>query len=126
MGAYAKKAANRNMEADAFELRLRAERRLGQMMAAQKRTVGFATTALRVARKRPKVPIVSLSPEAGTARQLALLWGAHSMVAEDIAARVGGAPPPTLRFLRVQPDHAGLQGGFARGTSDVQCTTISP
>jgi hypothetical protein len=42
MGAYAKKAANRNMEADAFELRLRAERRLGQMMAAQKRTVGFA------------------------------------------------------------------------------------
>ena len=32
------------------------------------------TTALRVARKRPKVPIVSLSPEAGTARQLAL-WG---------------------------------------------------
>jgi pyruvate kinase len=44
------------------------------------------TTALRVARKRPKVPIVSLSPEAGTARQLALLWGAHSMVAEDIAS----------------------------------------
>ena len=44
------------------------------------------TTALRVARKRPKVPIVSLSPEAGTARQLALLWGAHSMVAEDITS----------------------------------------
>src|SRR5258708_12375100 len=44
------------------------------------------TTALRVARKRPKVPIVSLSPESGTARQLALLWGAHSMVAEDIAS----------------------------------------
>jgi pyruvate kinase len=44
------------------------------------------TTALRVARKRPKVPIVSLSPEAGTARQLTLLWGAHSMVAEDIAS----------------------------------------
>ncbi len=42
MGAYAKKAADRSMEADAFEQRLRAERRLGQMMAAQKRTVGFA------------------------------------------------------------------------------------
>ena len=42
------------------------------------------TTALRVARKRPRVPIVSISPEAGTARRLALLWGAHCIVAEDI------------------------------------------
>lgn len=44
------------------------------------------TTALRVARKRPKVPLVSLSPDAGTARRLALLWGAHCIVAEDIAS----------------------------------------
>jgi pyruvate kinase len=44
------------------------------------------TTALRVARKRPKVPIISLSPEAVTARQLALLWGVHSIVAEDIGS----------------------------------------
>lgn len=44
------------------------------------------TTALRVARKRPRVPIVSLSPHAETARRLALLWGTHSIVAEDIAS----------------------------------------
>jgi len=43
------------------------------------------TTALRIARKRPRVPIVSLSPRPETARRLALLWGTHSIVAEDIA-----------------------------------------
>jgi pyruvate kinase len=44
------------------------------------------TTALRAARKRPKVPILSLSPNAQTARQLALLWGAHSIVSPDITS----------------------------------------
>jgi pyruvate kinase len=43
------------------------------------------TTALRVARKRPRVPLVCVSPEISTARRLALLWGAHCIVAEDIA-----------------------------------------
>jgi pyruvate kinase len=42
------------------------------------------TTALRTARKRPKVPILSLSPTPGTARQLALLWGTHSAVSHEI------------------------------------------
>jgi pyruvate kinase len=44
------------------------------------------TTALRVARKRPRVPIVSISPDAGIARRLALLWGTQSVVAEDIGS----------------------------------------
>jgi len=43
------------------------------------------TTALRVARKRPKVPIVSVSPDPSTARRLALLWGTHSVIAQDVA-----------------------------------------
>ena len=42
------------------------------------------TTALRAARKRPRVPILSLSPTAHTARQLALLWGSHSVVSTEI------------------------------------------
>ena len=44
------------------------------------------TTALRAARKRPKVPILSLSPTALTARQLALLWGSHSVVSGEITS----------------------------------------
>jgi pyruvate kinase len=40
-------------------------------------------TALRVARERPKAPIVAISPKLSTARRLSLVWGIHCIVAED-------------------------------------------
>jgi hypothetical protein len=43
MRLYAKQAKNKVLEADAFELRVRAERRLGDMIKEQKTTVGLAT-----------------------------------------------------------------------------------
>ena len=41
-------------------------------------------TALRVARERPKSPIVAISPKLSTCRRLALIWGVHSILAEDV------------------------------------------
>ncbi len=41
------------------------------------------STALRVARERPKSPIVAISPNLATGRRLSLVWGVHSIVAED-------------------------------------------
>jgi pyruvate kinase len=41
------------------------------------------TTALRVARERPKPPIVALSPNVNTGRKLSLVWGVHCVVTED-------------------------------------------
>ena len=40
-------------------------------------------TGLRVARERPKSPIVAISPKLSTCRRLALVWGVHSIFAED-------------------------------------------
>jgi pyruvate kinase len=41
------------------------------------------STALRVARERPKNAIVALSPHLATARKLALVWGVHCVVTPD-------------------------------------------
>lgn len=43
MRAAARIAKNKSLEVDAAEIRIRAERRLGEMMAEQKETVGMAT-----------------------------------------------------------------------------------
>jgi len=40
-------------------------------------------TGLRVARERPQVPIVAISPNIGTGRKLSAVWGVHCVVAED-------------------------------------------
>ncbi|MTW18961.1 pyruvate kinase [Rhodoplanes serenus] len=40
-------------------------------------------TAFRVARERPTVPVVSISPSLATGRRLALVWGVHAVVDAD-------------------------------------------
>jgi pyruvate kinase len=40
-------------------------------------------TALRVARERPKPPIVAISPNMSTGRKLSVVWGIHCVVAQD-------------------------------------------
>jgi pyruvate kinase len=42
------------------------------------------TTAARIARRRPAEPILSLTPSELVARQMTLLWGAHSVRTEEI------------------------------------------
>ena len=41
------------------------------------------STALRIARERPELPILALTPNSRTARRLALVWGVHAVVTED-------------------------------------------
>jgi pyruvate kinase len=42
------------------------------------------TTAARVARKRPTAAILALTPNVATSRRLCLLWGARSVLTEDV------------------------------------------
>jgi len=41
------------------------------------------STGLRVARERPKPPIVALSPNIATGRRLSVVWGVHCVITED-------------------------------------------
>ncbi|MCT2560017.1 pyruvate kinase [Tsuneonella sp. YG55] len=47
---------------------------------------GSGSTARRVARERPSVPMLVLTPSVKTARRTALLWGAHAVVTKDIGS----------------------------------------
>lgn len=47
---------------------------------------GSGSTARRVARERPSVPMLVLTPSGTTARRLALLWGAHAVATKDIGS----------------------------------------
>jgi pyruvate kinase len=42
------------------------------------------TTAARIARKRPRVSILAVTPTQLVSRQLCLLWGAHSVLSKDV------------------------------------------
>jgi pyruvate kinase len=47
---------------------------------------GSGSTARRVARERPSVPMLVLTPSQKTARKSALLWGAHAVYTRDIGS----------------------------------------
>ncbi|MBC7491908.1 MAG: pyruvate kinase, partial [Novosphingobium sp.] len=47
---------------------------------------GSGSTARRVARERPSVPMLVLTPSLKTARRLGLLWGAHAVQTRDIGS----------------------------------------
>ncbi|KQM64315.1 pyruvate kinase [Sphingomonas sp. Leaf17] len=44
------------------------------------------STARRVARERPSVPLLVLTPELETARRLGLLWGTHAVHTKDVSS----------------------------------------
>src|SRR3954451_898176 len=44
------------------------------------------STARRIARERPPVPLLAMSPSQHTARRLGLLWGVHAVHTRDVAS----------------------------------------
>ena len=53
-------------------------------MAATVAYTSSGFSSLRAARERPEAPILSLTPNIGTARRLSLVWGIHSVQTPDI------------------------------------------
>jgi pyruvate kinase len=72
--------------ADAICLAMRSAAALLPVAAVVTYTTSGSTT-LRAARERPAVPILGLTPDARTARRLALAWGVHAVQTRE-AARV--------------------------------------
>ncbi len=110
--------------ADAISCALRETTRLLHVTAIVTFTrSGF--TSLRAARERPAATIVSLTPSAGTARRLALVWGVHSVQTEgihDITEMIAKALATARSEQFAKPGDciaiaAGLPFGSARTTN---------
>ncbi|CAN5541398.1 hypothetical protein BH10PSE6_BH10PSE6_13290 [soil metagenome] len=87
---YARQAKNRQMEIDAVEIRIRAERRLGELMAAQKAMVGVNSGA--AGQGRPKIGGVPNTPPKHDAPPTLAEAGIDKNLAKR--ARIYAAVPP--------------------------------
>ena len=78
------------------------------------------STARRIARERPSVPLLVLTPKLETARRLGLLWGAHAVHTRDVASfeeMVAKAKRMALRHgLAAAGDRVVLMAGVPFGT----------
>ena len=78
-------------------------------------------TSLRAARERPAVPILSLTPSIAAARRMAMVWGVHAVVVDDVRD-VGEMIGCACRTARAegfaQPgDHVVVVAGLPFGVS---------
>ena len=79
-------------------------------------TVAYTSSgysALRMARERPGAPIIGMTPRRATARRLALVWGVHPVLCDEVIdvargerARVATAPKG---LRRARPDRRHLR-----------------
>ncbi len=78
------------------------------------------STARRVSRERPSVPLLVLTPSLKTARRMGILWGAHAVRTKDVASfeeMVGKAKRMALRHhLAGSGDRVVIMAGVPFGT----------
>jgi pyruvate kinase len=79
------------------------------------------STARRIARERPPVPILAMSPSQITARRMGLYWGVHSIHSRDVSSfeeMVGKAKRMALRHhLAAGGDRVVIMAGIPFGTA---------
>ena len=112
----ASRRANRTTVADAIVAAAREIAETTDIKAICCFTQSGATASL-VARERPRVPIIALTPLMGTARRLCLTWGSHCVITEE-QDRFKGAVISAVRAARSY--------GFAIETDQVVVTAGVP
>jgi len=75
------------------------------------------TTVSLVARERPRVPILALTPLIGTARRMSLTWGTHCSISE---------PQNRFKGAVIAAVQAAVKYGFAASTDQVVVTAGVP
>src|SRR5690606_19388414 len=76
-----------------------------------------ASTTQRVARERPDCPILGLTPRIQSARRLAVVWGVHPLVVQDIHS---------MTEMVARASRAAQQEGFVQTGDEVVVTAGVP
>ena len=104
--------------------RCRARRGRSPTPSARRRwssSASSGSTARRIARERPSVPILVMTPVAVTARRMGLCWGVHSVHTRDVSSfeeMVGKAKRMALRHgLAEGGDRVVIMAGVPFGTA---------
>ena len=96
MAAYARQAKNKDLEADAIEIRMRATRRLDQLRQAQKETVGLSTgtrgSKVKGARVDEKPTLASQGIDKNLAHQARTLGALSEERFEQVVTLARDAP----------------------------------
>jgi phage N-6-adenine-methyltransferase len=117
MRAYARQAKNKQLEIDASEIRFRAVRRLGLLIAAQKATVGLAKPPGKKIGVN-STPICGLPTllEAGIDKNLAKLGRKYAAVADAQFETILAERRATIEATNAKVTVELLGGGTTRGT----------
>src|SRR5262249_44515985 len=141
MAAYARQAKNRELEADAVEIRMRATRRLDQLRQAQKETVGLATGGEHGGRGRidrgrqaPSIVRATLAMQ-GIDKNLAKQARALGALSEeefeaavaDAHDRVARAVRNTVREIEIEQQRATYRARTEQGgtVADLEALALS-
>jgi len=134
MAAYARQAKNRDLEADAVEIRMRATRRLDQLRHAQKETVGLATggDARKVARGKQnpeqKPTLASQGIDKNLAKQGRVLGAMDEAAFErkvaDARGSVSRVFPRAVREAEIAQERAERRAQTAQGGSVADLHTL--
>ncbi len=80
----ASRSSSRSGAADAIGSALRdISGQLGAVATVAYTSSGYS--ALRMARERPRAPVIGMTPRLATARHLALVWGVHAVLCHEVA-----------------------------------------
>ena len=134
MAAYARQAKNRDLEADAVEIRMRATRRLDQLRQAQKETVGLATggDARKVARGKQnpeqKPTLASQGIDKSLTKQARVLGAMDEAAFErkvaDARGSVSRVFPRAVREAEIAQERAERRAQTGQGGSVADLHTL--
>ncbi len=75
------------------------------------------STTLRVARERPSVPIMAMTPHVSTSRRMAVVWGVHPLIVSE---------PTSMTEIVSKATRAAMQEGFAKAGDEIVVTAGFP